>query len=395
MIPNDDMPRQPDEDEPLEHEAGDVLDFIDETVAQITDADVDEHLRRVLDRAGYSHDQHTDPSLWFNSITEFQVGSNQAKVADLIAAAIRMQVEPWCGQIRQAQQEIEDARREADHILAEAREEADEALSQAAKMVRDAREQAERIISEASSQADRILKDADLQRSQTLSDAGKNILGAVFMQENQSQVLPRALRMVCSAGPTAPLLSWASIGAGTFQRFADHVGINVAPTQQPRQPTVQAGFAKLGRLELTMQTDELFMQTRDVEETPPTWGVAYILVPADHAQEQPADHAEEQPTDHKVLRVTLQQSDGAEGHESAIEPPSTDLLGFWVKGGKTHDMPDTKIDEDCALATTTVTFHLEGRELICGPRLAELTQSDDAQSTPVGYGLPQIPPVPR
>ncbi len=156
MIPNDDMPRQPDEDEPLEHEAGDVLDFIDETAAQITDADIDEHLRKVLDRAGYSHDQHTDPSLRFNSIMEFQVGSSQDKVADLIAAATRMQVEPWCERLRQAQQAIEDARREADLIVAEAHEEADEALSQAAKMVRDAREQAGRIISDARREARQI-----------------------------------------------------------------------------------------------------------------------------------------------------------------------------------------------------------------------------------------------
>jgi vacuolar-type H+-ATPase subunit E/Vma4 len=59
MIP-DDLPHQPDEDEPIKHEAGDVLDFIDETVSRITDANVDEHLRKVLDQAGYSHGQHTD-----------------------------------------------------------------------------------------------------------------------------------------------------------------------------------------------------------------------------------------------------------------------------------------------------------------------------------------------
>jgi hypothetical protein len=64
MIPNDDMPpRHPDEDEPLKDEAGDILDFIDKTVAQITDADVDEHLRNVLDQAGYSREQHTGPPM--------------------------------------------------------------------------------------------------------------------------------------------------------------------------------------------------------------------------------------------------------------------------------------------------------------------------------------------
>jgi excisionase family DNA binding protein len=42
-------PRQPDEDRP----ARDVLDLIDETVAQITDADVSTQLRKALSRAGY------------------------------------------------------------------------------------------------------------------------------------------------------------------------------------------------------------------------------------------------------------------------------------------------------------------------------------------------------
>jgi hypothetical protein len=53
---HDTPPRQPDENEPLDHPDRDVLDFIDfidETVARITDADVDEHLRKVLGQAGY------------------------------------------------------------------------------------------------------------------------------------------------------------------------------------------------------------------------------------------------------------------------------------------------------------------------------------------------------
>jgi ERCC4-related helicase len=50
---NDDMPpRQPDENEPLDHPARDVLDFIDETVGRITDAEVEEHLSKVLDQTG-------------------------------------------------------------------------------------------------------------------------------------------------------------------------------------------------------------------------------------------------------------------------------------------------------------------------------------------------------
>ena len=46
---NHDMPpRQP--DEPVDHPAPDFLDYIDETVTRITNADVDEHLRKVLDQ---------------------------------------------------------------------------------------------------------------------------------------------------------------------------------------------------------------------------------------------------------------------------------------------------------------------------------------------------------
>ena len=212
MIPNDDMPpRQPDEDEPLEHEAGDVLDFIDETVAQITDADVDEHLRKVLDRAGY----RTDPSLRFNSIMEFQAGSSQDNMADLIAAAARMQVEPWRERLRQAQQAIEDARLEADRIAAEAREEADEALSQAAKMIREAREQAERIISDAQNEAEQILAAA---RNQQVHETTCVEYGGAFECKSAVQVFrPPAERLATDAA--------------AFGRFADVMGITVATNQ--------------------------------------------------------------------------------------------------------------------------------------------------------------------
>jgi hypothetical protein len=48
---NDMPPRQP--NEPADHPVRDELDIIDETVARIADADIDKHLRQVLDRAGY------------------------------------------------------------------------------------------------------------------------------------------------------------------------------------------------------------------------------------------------------------------------------------------------------------------------------------------------------
>ncbi len=52
---NDDTPpRQPDENKkkPLDHPDRDVLDFIDETVARITDAEVEEHLHFIDEIAG-------------------------------------------------------------------------------------------------------------------------------------------------------------------------------------------------------------------------------------------------------------------------------------------------------------------------------------------------------
>lgn len=54
--------RRQDGHKPADHHNRDVLDVIDETVARITDADIDEHLRRVLERAGYYRAR--DASSW-------------------------------------------------------------------------------------------------------------------------------------------------------------------------------------------------------------------------------------------------------------------------------------------------------------------------------------------
>jgi outer membrane protein OmpA-like peptidoglycan-associated protein len=62
MTTNGDMtPRQPDGEEPVEQLFGDVFDLVDETVARITNAEIDEHLRRVLSKKG-KNSQPTD--LW-------------------------------------------------------------------------------------------------------------------------------------------------------------------------------------------------------------------------------------------------------------------------------------------------------------------------------------------
>jgi cell division septum initiation protein DivIVA len=122
MTTNGDMtPRQRDEDEPIEELLGDVLDLVDKTVARITDTEVDEHLRKVLNQSGYNG-QLTD--LW---------GEYDAEPA------------------------IDAARPQAEQIVAQAREEADRALEQAAMIVREAREQAKQIISEARSEAAHIV----------------------------------------------------------------------------------------------------------------------------------------------------------------------------------------------------------------------------------------------
>src|SRR5690348_343647 len=54
MTTDGDMPlRQQDENEPLEQVFAAVLDLVDKTVARVTDAEVGEHLRRVLNQTGH------------------------------------------------------------------------------------------------------------------------------------------------------------------------------------------------------------------------------------------------------------------------------------------------------------------------------------------------------
>ena len=61
MTTTGDMPpRQPEDDEPVDQLFGEVFTLVDETVARITDAEVDEHLRRALNQSGHGG-QLTDP----------------------------------------------------------------------------------------------------------------------------------------------------------------------------------------------------------------------------------------------------------------------------------------------------------------------------------------------
>jgi hypothetical protein len=55
MTTNDDLPpRQPEENEPTGDKIVDEVDLVNESVARITDAEVNEHLRRVLSQSGYT-----------------------------------------------------------------------------------------------------------------------------------------------------------------------------------------------------------------------------------------------------------------------------------------------------------------------------------------------------
>lgn len=123
---------QPDDSEPR-----DVLDFIDETVARITDDDIEDRLHKTLRHAGYGQQQHTAADLDFRAAFACSSGTQGAL-------------------FRQATDEVSAARREARRIIAGAREEAEKALSEAAKIVRDAQELAGIIISDAHSEAQKI-----------------------------------------------------------------------------------------------------------------------------------------------------------------------------------------------------------------------------------------------
>jgi hypothetical protein len=159
MTTNDDMtPRQPDEDEPIEKLFSDTLDHVDETVARITDAEVNEHLRKVLSQSGYTG-QLTDP--WPQDRIELDysmaagIAAEHRAIADLAATA-RVNTELSSERLQQAQETLEVARQQAEQIVSAARDEADEALQQAAKMVRDARQKSEQIISDAHCEAEQV-----------------------------------------------------------------------------------------------------------------------------------------------------------------------------------------------------------------------------------------------
>jgi hypothetical protein len=432
MIPNDDTPpRQPGEDEPLEHDADDVLDFIDKTVARITDADVDEHLRKVLNQAGYSR---TDPPPRSNvmgfrkgpgmtlriftakALEGILTGESNDNVTDLIDAAILMSsAEHRCERLWQ-EQIAEDAQHEADQIVAEAREKSDEALSQAAKIVREAREQAARIISEASSKADQILENARLKRSEILeevylrrlhisedayrqqpqvfSDALKDIIEAVQTPSTQSHVLPGALaEMMRLAEPTVLPVCWAITaiaGAGditALQRLADHAGGEVAPTQQAA--AISAGLL----VEYLAQIPQAY----GPEVTIPGLSGAFIT-----HHSAPANYTRENPPKHETGKMLAWQpgvtvswtTDGVYRSNAAKTEPGYEfpipgvkriiaLPSGYLQKGERPENPDFVLDEN-----VTCAIQLK-RSFLGFSQSNELTQPGEAQSASAISGIPQ------
>src|SRR4051812_4816271 len=86
MTANDAMPpRQPDEEQPLEQLFTDVLGLVDETVAQITDAEVSEHLRKALGQAGFAGRQAGSADM--PGVLADPASLGHAAVADIVATA--------------------------------------------------------------------------------------------------------------------------------------------------------------------------------------------------------------------------------------------------------------------------------------------------------------------
>lgn len=150
----------------------DELDYIDQAVARITDADIDAHLRKVLSQSGPGpkppglQDYNItaairglcDPALAFGEL------ANLASAAAAVEAAAAQQ-------LRRAREAVEAARQEAAQIVAGAREETDTALTQAAQMLRTAREAAAQMLCDARDEAARILDNARAEAEQIIDDA--------------------------------------------------------------------------------------------------------------------------------------------------------------------------------------------------------------------------------
>jgi cell division septum initiation protein DivIVA len=134
---------QPDESEPLEQLFADVFTLVDKTVARITDAEVDEHLRSVLNQSGHSGPPAGQPA---------EPGDKQARPDDMDTAARVLAL----------------AQQAADQVMAGALREADRARREADEMLTEARRQAEQITGDARARAESLDRDTQERHRQAM-----------------------------------------------------------------------------------------------------------------------------------------------------------------------------------------------------------------------------------
>jgi WhiB family redox-sensing transcriptional regulator len=142
----------------------DTLDFIDETAAQITNAEIEERLRETLRRAG-----HCTPPSPSSGPDISPINTCPDDALDLIDGSYKMgsqmlaelaQVELGRAELAAALVETARIQAVASETVEAAREEADKALRQAADIIRQAKLQAEQIVSAAKLEGEKIVADA-------------------------------------------------------------------------------------------------------------------------------------------------------------------------------------------------------------------------------------------
>ena len=177
--------------QPDDSESRDILDIINEAVAGITDAEIEERLRDTLDRAGYNrpHSRADDQDLMLigcpadgtdNVAVPPAQGGPGLMHPWKIARSVIQEAEDQLTAARAARLEAEaalaGALMEASRIREESDKALDSALSEAARIDRDAQAKAERIIKDAekiSQHAERMLADSQARAEQVIEDAEK------------------------------------------------------------------------------------------------------------------------------------------------------------------------------------------------------------------------------
>jgi vacuolar-type H+-ATPase subunit H len=173
----DTAPSQPEAQEPLEQLLGEVLDLVDETVAQITDDLIEERLRRILDQSGHSSRMPEPPSLEapitsVGPVLKHELGQAKAPAISH-AAVLRLAAEITASVRRAAGQAMADAREQSERIITEARQEAErtitETRAEAERIITEARQEAERTITETRAEAERIITEAGQEAGRTIT----------------------------------------------------------------------------------------------------------------------------------------------------------------------------------------------------------------------------------